>query len=187
MYFWQRYNELTYIVVTSIKWNITNNNKLNYVVCLSDTGSTCHGVTDRICRQKSWLKCACFLYKIHVTLEINVFQCQLLFYITVIKWHKSSLMFYIVVTSIKWNITNNNSLKLLESIACICASWQWISTINMTIINDFFIQTCFKDQSLEGIIVCNISLYTSHYNVCQFIVSLTKIHKMINTYIYIYI
>ena len=45
-------------------------------------------------------------------------------------------------------ITNNNSLKLLESIACICASWQWISTINMTIINNFFIQTCFKDQSL---------------------------------------
>jgi hypothetical protein len=29
---------------------------------------------------------------------------------------------YIEVTSIKWNITNNNSLKLLESIACICAS-----------------------------------------------------------------
>ena len=33
--------------------------------------------------------------------------------------------------------------ELLESIACICASLQWISTINMTIINDFFIQTFF--------------------------------------------
>jgi hypothetical protein len=29
----------------------------------------CHGVTDRTCKQKSWLKCACFLYKIHVTLQ----------------------------------------------------------------------------------------------------------------------
>ena len=38
--------------------------KLNYVVCLSDTGSSCHGVTERTCKQKSWLKCACFLYKI---------------------------------------------------------------------------------------------------------------------------
>ena len=28
MYFCQRYNELTYIVVTSMKWNITNNNSL---------------------------------------------------------------------------------------------------------------------------------------------------------------
>jgi len=27
----------------------------------------CHGVTDRICKRKSWLKCACFLYNIHVT------------------------------------------------------------------------------------------------------------------------
>ena len=33
----------------------------------------CHGVTDRTIKQKSWLKYACFLYKIHVTLEINVF------------------------------------------------------------------------------------------------------------------
>ena len=41
--------------------------KLNYVVCLSDTSSSSHGVTDRTCKQKSWLKCACFLYKIHVT------------------------------------------------------------------------------------------------------------------------
>ena len=55
----------------------------------------CHGVTDRTCKQKSWLKCACFLHKIHVTLEINVFECQLLFDITVIKWHKNSLIFYI--------------------------------------------------------------------------------------------
>ena len=28
MYFCQRYNELTHIVVTSMKWNITNNNSL---------------------------------------------------------------------------------------------------------------------------------------------------------------
>ena len=32
----------------------------------------CHGVTDRTCKQKSWLKCACFLYKIHVTLQCVV-------------------------------------------------------------------------------------------------------------------
>jgi hypothetical protein len=31
-----------------------------------------HGVTDRICKQKSRLKCACFLYKIHVTLQCIV-------------------------------------------------------------------------------------------------------------------
>jgi hypothetical protein len=68
---------------------------------------------------------------------------------------------YIVVTSIKWNITNNNSLKLLESSACICASWQWISTIYMTIINDFFIQTCFKDQSLY---IKNQAVFLSFYH-----------------------
>jgi hypothetical protein len=28
--------------------------------------------TDRTCKQKSWLKCACFLYKIHVTLQCIV-------------------------------------------------------------------------------------------------------------------
>ena len=32
----------------------------------------CHGVTDRTCKQKSWLKCACFLYKIHVNLQCIV-------------------------------------------------------------------------------------------------------------------
>jgi hypothetical protein len=32
----------------------------------------CHGVTDRTCKQKSWLKCACFLYKIHVTLQCSL-------------------------------------------------------------------------------------------------------------------
>ena len=34
----------------------------------------CHGVTDRTCKQKSWLKCACFLYKIHVILQCMWFQ-----------------------------------------------------------------------------------------------------------------
>ena len=34
----------------------------------------CHGVTDRTCKQKSWLKCTCFLYKIHVTLQCMWFQ-----------------------------------------------------------------------------------------------------------------
>ena len=34
----------------------------------------CHGVTDRTCKQKRWLKCACFLYKIHVTLQCMWFQ-----------------------------------------------------------------------------------------------------------------
>ena len=57
-------------------------------------------------------------------------------------------------------ITNYNSLKLLESIACICPSWQWISKINMTIINDFFIQICFKDQSLY---IKNQAVFMSFY------------------------
>jgi hypothetical protein len=34
----------------------------------------CHGVTDRTCKQKSWLKCACFLYRIPVTLQCMWFQ-----------------------------------------------------------------------------------------------------------------
>jgi hypothetical protein len=34
----------------------------------------CHGVTDRTCKQKSCLKCASFLYKIHVTLQCMWFQ-----------------------------------------------------------------------------------------------------------------
>ena len=50
------------------------------MVCLSGTGSSCHvtvmGVTDRTCKQKSWLKCACFLYKIHVTLQCIVVSAQ---------------------------------------------------------------------------------------------------------------
>ena len=64
--------------------------KFNYVICLSDTGSSCHGVTDRTCKQKSWLKCACFLYKIHVTLQCIVvfekwsFSNILLFYLDVV-------------------------------------------------------------------------------------------------------
>ena len=32
----------------------------------------CHGVSDRTCKQKSWLKCACFLYNIHVNLQCIV-------------------------------------------------------------------------------------------------------------------
>jgi hypothetical protein len=32
----------------------------------------CHGVTDRTCKQKSWLKCACFLYKIHVYFDFFI-------------------------------------------------------------------------------------------------------------------
>ena len=46
------------------------------MVCLSGTGSSCHvtvmGVTHRTCKQKSWLKCACFLFKLHVTLQYIV-------------------------------------------------------------------------------------------------------------------
>jgi hypothetical protein len=58
--------------------------KFKYVVCLSDTCSSCHGVTERTCKQKSWLKCACFLYKIHVTLQWKwSFSNILLFYLDV--------------------------------------------------------------------------------------------------------
>jgi hypothetical protein len=33
----------------------------------------CHGITDRTCKQKSWLKCVCFLYKIHVMVSLLMF------------------------------------------------------------------------------------------------------------------
>ena len=49
--------------------------KFNYVVCLSDTCSSCHVTVMGsliVLVNKSWLKCARFLYKIHVTLQCIV-------------------------------------------------------------------------------------------------------------------
>jgi hypothetical protein len=38
-------------------------------------------VLDRTCKQKSWLKCACFLYKIHVTNVSENYNLHFVFYI----------------------------------------------------------------------------------------------------------
>jgi hypothetical protein len=82
-------------VEIKIKWIKRKQNiKFNYVVCLSDTCSSCHGVTDRTCKQKSWLKYACFLYKIHVTL-----QC-----IVVSALKKTSKVNYFNILSIIWQL-----------------------------------------------------------------------------------
>jgi hypothetical protein len=51
------------------KWLVLKFHALRHLLFLS---CSYHGVTDRICKQKSRLKCARFLYKMHVTLQCIV-------------------------------------------------------------------------------------------------------------------
>jgi hypothetical protein len=88
---------------------------LNYVVCLSDTGFSCHVTVT--CKHKSWLKCACFLYKIPFSIQscrscyATQHLCQRSFYKIFVKFRNSKKnVLKIVLIIVNINKDENKSL-----------------------------------------------------------------------------
>jgi hypothetical protein len=77
----------------------------------------CHGVTDRTCKHKSWLKCACFLYKIPFSIQscrscyATQHLCQRSFYKIFVKFRNSKKnVLKIVLIIVNINKDENKSL-----------------------------------------------------------------------------